>query len=150
MLLINCVIIILALMLAFVLYKTWLKPKLTDMCILNTNECIEVKYFKKENSALIFVSPTAYTIWYNDGQAFIYGINTGYICADPKYEAAFKISENRKALENYQCILGKNELMKFYSDTEAQYTYIKIKPIDFNVYKLIDVLVERKIILLDK
>lgn len=133
-------------MLAFVLYKTWLKPKLEGMCLLNTNQCIEVKYFKKENSALIFVSPTGYTIWFNDGQAFLYGINTGYICEDPKYEAAFKISANRNTLENYQCILGTDELMKFYSDVEPSYEYIKVQPINFDVYKLLAILVERKIL----
>jgi len=145
----KLILIILGLMSAFILYKSWILPSvLIPNCLVNSNNCLEIKYFKKQNSALVFVNPTGYTIWCNAGECFLYGINTGYVCKDPKYEAAFKIEKNRKSLENYTCILSVREVLKQYADISPMYLYKRVIFSKFDVYKLLDILVDNKIIVI--
>lgn len=149
---IRTIVIIVALITAFVVYNHILKPLIFEpMCLVNSNGCLRLGYYSYNNSALVHMGNTGYWIWFNGVKAYIYGQNVGQICKDPQfYTAAYVINAKTGLKEGYECVLTLDEVIKFYKSkgvTKMNYIIKRINnPNNYNAYDVLNLLSDKNII----
>ena len=143
-------ILVLAFMVAYLLRIYWINPKVLEpMCLLNTNRCVKIEYYQRDNSLFAYVTPSAFRIWFNGTTFYVYevGASTGRLCTDPKYQPAYEVKPKRNAVENYTCIRSIAEVMKYYEGIPKKYVYIRTaSPTQFSAFDVIQYFLKHEII----
>ena len=142
-------VILLAIATAYVIYRGIIDPHiLNPLCLTDSNNCVQLSYYKYNNSILVNMQPTGFWVWYNGNKAFLYGQNTGNVCNDPNFETAYVIDKSG-VTNGYECI-NKLDLVKNYysSRGEQQFVYIRTETNvnNFNVYDVLNYFNDKNII----
>ncbi len=115
---IRIAMIIIGIVLAYFLYIKIIKNKfLYPLCFIDTNDCLQIKYWKIDNSLLANVLPSNYWFWYNGRMVYVYRQPTGMTCVDStNYESVFTvdISQGVGKVVGYECIRMLEEIQKYY------------------------------------
>lgn len=135
-------------MVAYICFKKIESGILNSSCLINSNDCIEIKYFKKNNSVLAFVNTNNYIFWFNDNTAWVYVDDTGYQCKDPNFEPAYKLTIQQ--LVAFECILSVKNVQKLYKDVQPIYIYIRSDNLKFDCFDLYNLLISENIIKINK
>lgn len=143
-------VVITAIVFAWVLFIFLVKPKILEpMCLINTNNCIQIEYQKYKNSVLIHLLPLGNWIWFDGKNIIVYGEPTGKVCNDPNYESAYVINTDLQKIEGYICSLKISKVINFYNDKKSKKEYIykrSKKNKTYNVYDVMNILINKKII----
>lgn len=129
-----------------------LKPYVFEpLCLINTNQCIQISFRKYKNSVLVHMQPTGYWWWFNGEFIFVFGLPTGRQCEGKNFEPAFVIDTRTAKVKGYECVTHLENLIKFYKDdrkAKEQHIFIcmKNKKKNFNIYDAFDQLVLKNII----
>lgn len=148
-------IIIIAILTGFCMYSYILRPLMLEpMCLINTNSCLRLGYYKYNNSALMNMGNNGIWLWFNGSDIYIYGQNVGQLCEDPsKYQTAYKIEGSTGIKKGYECVMTLENVLSFYKKKNVPLQYV-VKKIDnfntFNVYDVMNIMQNEKIIVLPK
>ena len=94
--------ILLAIFCAIIVSYNIIEPKLNDMCILNTKECLSITYTPFENTVLINVNPQDYWLWFDGVYLYVYNVTTEKKCTDDKnYEEVFVYDPAERKVLNF-------------------------------------------------
>ena len=141
-------VILIAFILALVIYQFLIKKILIKKCYLKTKTCARFEYYKYENSVFIHTIPTGYWIWFNGKKIFIYGDNTGRSCEDAGYEPVYMINPSDKQDSfQYVCVQDRESVLKFYNNknVKKQYLFYRCEK-DWNVYDIMAYFDQKNII----
>lgn len=145
-------VIIVAVFAALACVSFMVKPwVLEPLCLINSNECMEIEYWTLENSVIAHMQPTGYWIWYNGENVYVFGEQTGQLCEDPNYEPAYVIDVVKNEILGYECVMPIEDILKYYTSqgSETKYLFKRITQDQwstFNVYDLINTLIDNNII----
>ena len=144
-------VIIIALITSYVLYNHFVyKSILYPLCLVETNQCVQISYYKINNSILFNMEPTGYWCWFNGKNAYMYGIVSGHLCKNTEYEPDYVInlSSPSAAPMGYECIQNLNSLIEYYkSNTTQQYIFYRsTTPYQTTVYDILNFMNNRNII----
>lgn len=148
-LLIRIWIIIIACMVALIVYEFIVKPYLLEpMCLIDTQACLKIKYQTFENSVLVHMIPTGYWIWFDGKDVLIYGDPTGRVCKDEGFESAYVYDVSTRKIIGYMCAKSIIQIQDFYKKQNSPIKYIFKRNFsaNFNVYDLINLLADKNII----
>jgi hypothetical protein len=146
---IKIVLIVAAFMLAYWLRWTVIRPKILEpVCLINSDKCVQLEYFRKDNSALVTVYPSAYRVWFNGSTFYVYLLqSTGRTCDDPEYQPAYEVKPTRNVVQNYQCIRSIPNVLKYYEGVQPQRVRFRVPdPSNFSVYDVIQYLIAKRIV----
>ena len=103
---VKVLIVIFAFLASYLFYYQVLKPEVFDpSCITNTNNCINIEYYKYKNTVYGNVLPSGYSFWFNGDKIFVYGINNSKQCENQEvYEPAYAIDPANGNPLYYECI----------------------------------------------
>ena len=150
--LIKLCVLILAFMGAYIFHRTIVRPKLLEPhCLVNTNNCAQIEYYKKMNTVFVIVRPSAYRLWYNGSTFYVYDIsNSGRTCSNPNYQPAYEIKPKMNNVQNYHCIRSFASVFEEYKNVPKRVIFIRSEdPVSFSVFDVIRHLLEEKIIQLE-
>lgn len=142
-------ILVLAVMSAYVLRMYYVRPKiLHPHCLIDTNSCVELEYYTKENSAFVIVRPSMYRLWFNGKTFYVYDVfNTGRTCENPDYQPAYEIQPTQSSIQNYHCVRSIAKVFEYYKDTPKNRDFIRVDNLnDFSVYDVIRYLLNKRIV----
>lgn len=141
-------VVFIAVVLGFVLYVFAVQPLLTRMCILDTQRALNISYQQYQNSVLVHTLPLGLWVWFDGRDVFVYGLPTGRLCENEEFEPAYMIDASKNEVLGWTCARNIKEVVKFYEGIPKQYLF-KYKPsVHFNVYDLINLLADERIITL--
>ena len=147
---IRIIVIIVALITAYVIYSLIVKPGILEpLCLINTLGCVRMAFYRYNNSALVHMRNTEIWLWYNGYKVYVYGQPIGQICNNPgSFEAAYAINTRTGMKEGFECVTVLGELINFYkSKTKMEYLYKKVKDREtFDVYGALNLLNDHGII----
>lgn len=151
--LIRIWLIINSLLLAFIIYHLVVKPYiLTPLSFINTSTALQIQYQQYGNSVLVHILPTGYWIWFDGKDIIVYGEPSGRVCKDQGYDSVYVYDVIKKKVSGYMCAKDLEEVKKLYNDKNSKIQYIfkrKFKS-DFDVYDVINLLSDRRIINISK
>ena len=142
-------VIILAVVVAYVIYQKIVEPKiLQPYCLINTNTCLRIRYRRYKNSVLVHMQPTGFWVWFDGKDVLIYGEPTGRLCMDDKYDTVYVYDVSVNKVIGYRCAKKISEVQQFYDSKKApvEYLYQRHFKSNFDVYDLINFLADRGII----
>lgn len=141
-----------AFMLAYWLRWIVIRPKVLPACLIHPEKCVELEYYRKDNSAFVIVKPSMYRVWFNGSNFYVYLLaNTGRVCTDPEYQPAYEVQPTRNATEKYQCIRSIANVMKYYEGIAPERVSIRVDdPTAFSVYEVIQYLLKNRIVGVEK
>ena len=142
----------------YVVYVYLFKPRvLENLCLVNTNNCVSIKYWSFQNSALIHMQPTDYWIFFTGITAFSYRKTamSSKECGSyegREYEPAYEVSLTTGLPTGYDCVLSLEEVKKFYTlnSVEPGYLYLKRDTREYGVRDALNSLSDEGIINLFK
>ena len=142
-------VIIIALFCSVIFTYNVVEPKLNEMCLINTNECLNITYKKYKNSVLINVNPQDYWLWFDGVYLLAYNLITDRNCeikGNDNYEEVFVYDPKERKVLNFLC--GKKlELVKQdYDKIQSKTLYYRINLDDVDIYSVLEIL-EKKIII---
>jgi hypothetical protein len=147
---IKVTLLVLAFMGAYVLRMYWVRPKLLEpSCLLNTDRCVKLVYYRKDNSALVFAEPAAFRIWFNGTTFYVYDVasGTGRKCVEADYEPAYEVQPKQSAVQKYACIRSLKSVLKLYEKSPREYAYIRVDdPASFSAFDVIRYLLTHRIV----
>ncbi len=143
-LLIRITTIMIAIFTAFVIYSYLVRPYILEpLCLINSNSCARLSYYRYNNSALTKMANSGLWIWFNGDRAFIYGQPVGQLCQDPtKYEAAYSINTKNGLKEGYTCVITLGDVIDFYKSkgVGVEHLITKADSNSFDVYAALNTL----------
>ena len=153
MIILKIFIIVIAILSAYVFYNYIVEPHVLDpLCLINTNNCVQIEYYSIKNSVLINMLPTGYWILY-DGNRYAYtlGHNSGNTCTDNKnFEAAYvtDLQSKVKKIDGYKCIQKLDTLIDYFQkNSSKKYLFYRTKePNKIDIYDVLNYLNNKKII----
>ena len=130
------------------IFKPWV---LEPMCLINSNECMEIEYWTLGNSVIAHMQPTGYWIWYNGESIFVFGEPTGQLCEDTNFETAYVVDIVKNEILGYECVMHLEDILKYYQaqGSEPKFLFKRITRDQwstFNIYDLVNVLIDNNII----
>ena len=153
MIILKIFIVIIAILSAYVFYNYIVEPNiLYPLCLIGTNNCIQIEYFVINNSVLIHMIPTGFWIFYDGARyAYTYGHNYMKTCEDiTKFEPAYvtDLQNKVKKIDGYKCIQTLSSVLKYFEEnTEKKFLYYRSKdPNNFDIYDVLNYLNSKKII----
>jgi hypothetical protein len=141
--------VIIGILTAFFGYLYLIKPLLLEpLCLIGSNQCINMEYYNYNNSALVNMKNSGLWVWYNGDKAFIYGQPVGQLCQDPKnYTSAYTINTRTGLKEGYQCVISLEKVLDFYTSKNIKPKFItKRTDKNFDVYDALNILNNERII----
>jgi hypothetical protein len=148
MIIIRAIIIVLAVFFGFLFTRYILVPSIyTDLCLTNTNNCLQIEYWKLDNSALIHVFNTGMWLWYTGKYYVIYNENTSLQCEDGFAPATiFDTSSTIKNLSNF-CVSSLDKIQQFYKDKPYTTLYERVNnPYQTDAFKILELFFNKKIL----
>jgi len=142
-------VITVAILLAVVIYQFIIKRYVLEpLCFIGTNKCMKIEYQQYENSVLVHMIPSGYWVWFDGKDILVYGEPTGKVCKDEGYESTYVYDVSARKVIGYMCAKDLTQVKAFYERQKAskQYIFKKNVSVDFNVYDLINLLANEKII----
>ena len=133
-------VILLGILTAIVVYWYLVQPYILEpLCLVNSNSCARIGYYRYNNSALMEMKNSGLYVWYNGDKAFVYGQPVGQIC-DKNYEAAYAVNTHTGLKEGYACVMLLKDVIKFYTDKgiKMENTVVKANVEEFDVYALLN------------
>lgn len=123
------------------------KPKLSEKCLINTNQCLQIRAKVVDNSALINMVPSGSWIWFNGQKIYIYGEPSGAVCT-PGFEPVYVMDPIKNTMDGYDCALPFNNVQNLYKDAKEIVIYVpqKTDGSTFSVFDTINTLVNKRII----
>jgi hypothetical protein len=151
--LLKVVVLMVGVMTAYVIRQYWINPKvLTPVCLIDSDRCVRLEYFRRKNTALVYVFPSNWVLWFNGEKFYVYQVgNTGRTCTDPNFQPAFEIRPRNRKVDEYTCIRNLKSVQEYYPEASKEYAYFSVP--DPNAYSAFDVaqfLIERQIIRLPR
>ena len=151
-------VIVVALFTALVFVVFILKPLVFEpMCLLNSNSCLEIEYWTLQNSVIAHAIPTGYWIWFNGSNVYVFGEPTGQICPpeNQKFEPAYVVDLQKNEILGYECVMHIEDILTYYQEqgSEKRYVFEHIPKEEwdtFNIYDMINVLVDHNVIYIMK
>lgn len=147
---IKVTLLVLAFMGAYLVRVYWVRPKILEpSCLLNTDRCVKLVYYQKDNSVLVFAEPTSYRIWFNGSTFYLYDLSsaTGRACTNPDYEPAYEVQPKQSVVQNYTCIRSLKSVLKLYEHSPRKYAYIRMDdPSTFSAFDVIRYLLTNRIV----
>lgn len=147
---IRIAVIIVAVCTAIVLYSYVINPYvLQPLCLINSNSCARMSYYKYNNSALAKMDNSGLWLWFNGDRAYVYGQPVGQLCSDPStYEAAYAINTQNGLKEGYTCVKTLSSVIDFYKSkgVALEHLVVKADPKTFDVYSALNTLHQNNII----
>lgn len=141
---IRIITIVLAIFTAFVIYSYIIRPYILEpMCLVDSNSCVRMSYYRYNNSALSKMGNSGLWIWFNGDKAFIYGQPVGQLCQDPsKYQTAYTINTKTGLKEGFTCVITLGEVIDFYKTKGVQLEHLITKADinNFDVYSALNTL----------
>ena len=147
---VKVLIVIFAFLTSYLFYYQVLKPEVFDpTCITNTNNCINIEYYKYKNTVYGNVLPSGYSFWFNGDKIFVYGINNSKQCENQEvYEPAYAIDPDNGNPLYYECIERagnvKDKYIKEYN-IKPNYIYKKNDGY-FGIYDVMNLLRKKNIV----
>lgn len=141
-------VILIALLLGFILFIYIFKPTLKNLCLLDSQNCIQIEYKQYLNSVLIHLLKQGIWLWYDGRDILVYGLPAGRQCTDKGYESAYVIQKDK--VIGWTCAKSLDIIKEFYENETTQYIFISNPSPKFNVYDVINYLSDKRIINLDK
>ena len=141
--------ILVAIFCAIILTYNIIEPKLNEMCLINTNECLSISYIKIDNSILINVNPQDYWLWFDGVYLLVYNLETTRNCqvdGNTKYEEVFVYDPKERKILNFMCGMKLDILKKEYMKYETQTLYYRINFDDVDIYSVLEILEKKNII----
>ena len=128
-------VIILGIIFGYILYTILLKNPFEKYCFTNTNSCLSLKYWKKDNSLFGNVIGSNYNFWFNGKNVYVFGQNTGNTCVLEDYESVYVIDVVNKKILGYECIVNLETIQNFYlnQNIQEETIYMKSQNDIFNV-----------------
>ena len=115
-------VVLLAIFTGYIIYRTTVRSWLQSNCFLD-NSCLELRVYKVENSALIYVQNYDYAIWFNGAYIFIYGQSRGEKCEDQDSEPAYQYEFPEAIPKGYNCVQKLSKVDDFYKSSSVEKTY---------------------------
>lgn len=117
----RVLVIIVAILVGYIIANNYVKQKvLRPLCMVDSNSCIKISYYKYNNSVLVYINNSETWLWYNGIKVYIYGMPTGQLCLNPnQYEAAYAIDPKTGIKEGYSCVMALGEVLKFYEEKKV-------------------------------
>lgn len=122
---------------AYSLFRGMIHSWLKENCFMDSN-CNIIRYYRINNSALIYVQNYGYVIWFNGINIFIYGESTGEQC-NTGYEPAYEYMYPETGPRAYKCVESLENVRKFY-ENNTKLEELKYNPKNFNSFGVSDVL----------
>lgn len=142
----RLLVIIVAILSAYIFYVFIVKPFfLVKTCLIDTDMCLRLEYFRYKDTVLLHAQPTGYWVWFDGKNIMIYGEPTGRVC-DTTSEPVYMYDTKANKISGYACVKTLTEVQKFYKNIKPEFIYVHDPDINYNVYDLINMLVKRKII----
>jgi hypothetical protein len=148
---VKVVVVVVGVMSAYLVHRYVVTPKvLYPTCLVSTEQCVRLEFFRRANTALVFVYPAAWTLWFNGDKFFVYQQgDTGRKCSDPDYSAAYEIRPRQQQVQELTCIRSVDKVKEYYNGLPAEYKYIRLENANqFSAYALAKFLVDEQIITL--
>ena len=147
---IKVTLIVLAFMGAYLLRVYWVRPKLLEpSCLLQTDRCVKLVFYRKGNSALVFAEPTAFRIWFNGTTFYVYDLTagTGRKCTEADYEPAYEVQPKQSAVQKYACIRSLKSVLQLYKNEPREFAFIRMDdPSSFSAFDVIQYLLTHRIV----
>lgn len=152
--LIRLFVIAFAVICAYVVYEYLMKRIVLDkLCLVNTNDCVWLEYWSYQNTALVDMRPTGYSIFFDGQTAYTFGVQISreYSCEkinDTVYSPAYEVNIVTGIPTGIKCILSKANLLEFYAKQNVQpdNIYVRADVTKFDVRAIINKLQELGII----
>lgn len=127
----RILLVILAFCTGVVLCYYIIKPYILEpLCLVNSNSCAKITYYKYNNSVLMKMGASGTWIWYNGDRIYVYGQPVGQICEKP-YEAAYTINPQNGLKEGFKCVKSLTDVLNFYKNNKVKETTL-LKRADVN------------------
>ena len=126
MIVLNILLIVLAILSGYVLYHLVFRGYLKSEGFLNESQCLTLKYYTYKNTLLVLTSKEENWIWYNGEKVFVYGSPVESYYCDGSSTPAYVMNVKTGHLENYECILPIQDVLKFYEESGAKEQTVKI------------------------
>lgn len=145
-------IIIIALFTALACVIFILKPWVYEpLCLVDSNNCLEIEYWTLHNSVIAHAVPTGYWIWYNGRYVYIFGEQTGRTCPNTDFQPVYVIDASENKILGYQCIQHFDGIFDYYKNygegKKSTFKRLsKFKQKTFNVFDMVNVLIDKDII----
>jgi hypothetical protein len=146
---VKVVLLIASIMLAYILRIYYIRPHILEpSCLIDTQNCVQLEYYNRDNSVFVIVRPSSYRLWFNGQKFFVYDVfNSGRTCADPDYEPAYEIKPTQNYVDNYTCIRSISKVFEYYKDVPKKTAYIRATDTaSYSVFDVIQYLLKERII----
>ena len=148
---IRLFVIALAVICAYVAYEYLMKRVvLHELCLVDTNDCAWLQYWSYQNTVLVDMQPTGYSIFFDGQTAFTFGVQLSreYICQPVKdsdgkeinYDPAYEVNIVTGIPTGVKCILSRANLLDFYqkNNVQPQNIYVRTDLSKFDVRAIIN------------
>jgi hypothetical protein len=124
--LLNIFVLFIGICAGLITYYYSFQNVLIDKCLLNSKDCVRIRYKLLKNTALIEL-PNSYWVWFNGGEFLTYGYPSDMECQEG-YDVAFIINSEDLVLKGFQCAKSLDSLIEMYKDVGYKYYFISTRP----------------------
>ena len=130
-LLVKYMTVVIAIAIAYILYTTVIEMFLSDQCLIDTNTCLQLRYYNFENSVLVQMLPAGYWIYFNGKYGYIYEtLTSSYVC-DEGYEPVYRMDPTTGLPHELECVESLQNIIEFYRKKNIKpKTLFKRMPMD--------------------
>jgi hypothetical protein len=128
---IKIIIVIISIFTGYVLYKTLETNVLIPSCLIKTEDCVKISYYKNGNSVLFNVPPSGYWIYVKDNKTYTYGQQNLSDCGENGTFESVYVTDLTKSmpLQGTVCYLRFDLLLdQKFKGVNKNYFYFKKDP----------------------
>ena len=118
---IRLCIFIIAIWFGYLFVNSFIKPKLYDICLTDTNSCTELEIYQYQNNFIAKEKVSQIYFWFNGDKLFVYGQNQDQSCTDNYTSVnvfALNIKDNKINFIAYpnECVQQIDNVIDFYQN----------------------------------
>lgn len=147
MIIIRAITIIFAIAIGYLFTVYLLGPTLYhNICLSDTNTCLEIEYYRIDNSALIHVINTGYWLWYTGKYLIIYNLAEGLSCTTG-YDAGIIYDFYTKSFTK-ACVMSFSEINDYYSkQTILERLFLRVdNPTNYDAFGIMQIFFDKNIL----
>lgn len=135
---------ILGIIVGVVVYVIIVEPWATKTCLLNSQDCVKVKYKTKNGTLLAYETTSGKYVWFDGNEILLYGQPVGSQC-DAPYQSAYVWDLKSKEPKGYLCAKSIDDILEIYKDEPYQY-FSKRTVGTYDLVDLVNVMMDRKLL----
>ena len=122
--LLNILVLFIGICAGLITYYYSFRNVLINKCLLNSTNCVKIRYKLLKNTALIEL-PNFDWVWFNGGEFFVYGYPTDMECQEG-YDVAFIMNTEDLLLKGFQCAKSLDSLFELYKNVGYKYYFLTL------------------------